>query len=280
MDPAPLERRTRINIDGCNLSVQVAGRGSPAIVFLNCSGGDGSEWNKVVPLLPAGSATVRYGRPGLAGSDPLPGSEVERERSALWAAQQLRDLLQSAEVAPPYVLVSSSLGAWILGLYARTWPDELAGAVLVDPTMRVPWPDEVLRGPVVEDGGSGGIRFPLAACYDELRERPSPPISRSVVVSSSVGRLVRDPPENPWYEPLALEQVDELWQGFQRDRARHLSATQVLAHTAGHFVHRDAPELVSLVTRAVVDAAHAGGHLQLSATELEQSGGYLAGRAD
>lgn len=162
-------------------------------------------------------------------------------------------------------------------MYAATWPEELAGAVMVDPTMRTAWPDEVVRRPVIEDGNNGGIRFPMGRSFEELRKAPTVPVARCVVVSSSVGRWLRDPPENPFYEPLTLDQVDELWQDFQRDWAHHLAATQVIADAAGHFVHRDAPELVALVIRAVVDAARSRRDVQLNPATLKQSGGYLAG---
>ncbi|MEQ3542332.1 alpha/beta hydrolase [Pseudonocardia tropica] len=270
------DHRSTIDVDGCDLSIRITGSGRPAIVFLNSSGGDGSEWNHLRPLLPRDTTVVDYGRPGLAGSAPLSGGEAEREFGPRWAAEQLRGLLARAGVAPPYVLVSSSLGGWILSMYAATWPEELAGAVMVDPTMRTAWPDEVVRRPVIEDGNNGGIRFPMGRSFEELREAPASPVARCVVVSSSVGRWLRDPPENPFYEPLTLDQVDELWQDFQRDWARHLSAIQVVAHSAGHFVHKDAPELVSLVISEVCCASRGDLPLQLSSRDLDEAGGHLA----
>ncbi|MDQ3692237.1 MAG: alpha/beta hydrolase [Chloroflexota bacterium] len=78
-----------------------------------------------------------YERPGVAAvladelhpsrSDPVP---MPRTVEAIVA--DLHALLQAAEVPGPYVLVGHSLGGLMVRLYQATYPDEVAGMVLVD----------------------------------------------------------------------------------------------------------------------------------------------------
>jgi pimeloyl-ACP methyl ester carboxylesterase len=50
--------------------------------------------------------------------------------------EELRALLAAQGVAPPYVLVGHSFGGAYQELFAKTYPAEVAGLVLVDPRHR------------------------------------------------------------------------------------------------------------------------------------------------
>ena len=139
--------------------------------------------------------------------------------------------------------------------------------VLLDPTMLSPWPRVTEKTDPFLDGGEDGcIRWSWLACYAELAASVPAAVARSVVVSSSDGRWERDPPPPPyeWWHPLTLPEVDQLWQGFQRDWVRRLSALHVVADTADHFVHQDEPDLVTHVVGAVLPCSAAVGPLQLA----------------
>jgi pimeloyl-ACP methyl ester carboxylesterase len=53
-------------------------------------------------------------------------------RTAQDVTSDLHDLLTSANVPGPYILVGHSLGGLFVRLYAQTYPDEVSGLVLVD----------------------------------------------------------------------------------------------------------------------------------------------------
>jgi pimeloyl-ACP methyl ester carboxylesterase len=109
------------------------------VVCLSCAGGAHDEWAAVAERLGGTVEMITYGRPGLGGSDRLPRALAGGTQSLGWAATQLRGLLHQADLAPPYVLVTSSIGSWIADLYTARWPDDVAGLVLIDPTNFTAW---------------------------------------------------------------------------------------------------------------------------------------------
>ena len=102
---------------------------SPIVVFENGLAGHKEVWNEVVPTITADHAVFAYDRPGVGHS-----SETLRPRDGDTIVEDLRALLQSRHLSPPYVLVGHSAGGLYLQLYARRYPMEVAALVLVDST--------------------------------------------------------------------------------------------------------------------------------------------------
>ena len=73
---------------------------------------------------------VAYDRPGLGWSDPLPAGRTHDARTI---AEALHAALASAGIPGPYVLVALGQGALHAIVFADRYPDEVAGAVLVEP---------------------------------------------------------------------------------------------------------------------------------------------------
>jgi pimeloyl-ACP methyl ester carboxylesterase len=119
-----------IDVGGYQLHFLTAGRGSPVVVFENGMGEPLDTWKDVQPAIAKLTATVSYDRGGLGKSQPAPGS-APRTRQEL--ADELHRLLRAARIPGPYILVGHSLGGSVVQVFARAYPDELAGLVLVDP---------------------------------------------------------------------------------------------------------------------------------------------------
>lgn len=105
---------------------------SPVVVFESGLGLPSSLWRAVWEQLPAEWGLLCYDRAGLGGSAAAGG-----ERSAQVQARELRQLLERLHVAPPYVLVGHSAGAFVVRLFAAEHPGETAGVVLVDPSQEL-----------------------------------------------------------------------------------------------------------------------------------------------
>jgi pimeloyl-ACP methyl ester carboxylesterase len=101
----------------------------PAVVFESGLGATMDWWRSVLPEISKDSTTFAYNRPGY-GSSAATGTP----RDGAHIVAELRALLQSEGVAPPYVLVGHSLGGLYMQLFARLHPQDVAALVLVDST--------------------------------------------------------------------------------------------------------------------------------------------------
>jgi pimeloyl-ACP methyl ester carboxylesterase len=119
---------TRIVVDGHVLRVLVKGTGTPVVVFENGLGGPLENWGKVQPAVSRFATTVSYDRAGVGLSEGGPPATDGRR-----VATELRTVLQSVGVPPPYILVGHSLGGPFIRSFARLYPELIAGMVLVDP---------------------------------------------------------------------------------------------------------------------------------------------------
>lgn len=268
-----------IDVDGCRLAIAADGVGDPPIVFVSPLGTVGEEWQRVVELLTATAFVVTYDRPGLGRSDPLPAGRPERPHVLRHAALQLRGLLASAGIPGPRVFVGHSIGGPLIEIYARLWPEEVAGLVFVDATDL----DMDLGRSIMADTDDGqGYHFDLAASLAEQASAPTLPGVPAAVVTSAVGRWFRiTDPET--YRPYTREQLDARWQHGQRELADRARAGQLIAHKAGHDVPREAPALVAYA----VDAVHAAAQtapvdgqvgVQLDAAAVAAVDGWIADR--
>jgi len=115
-------------VSGRQLFLSRAGEGGPAVVFLPGAGLVGLDCFNLVEGLSEFTTSVLYDRAGTGQSD-----RVELPRSAAEVVEELRALLQAAEVPGPYVLAGHSLGGLYARRYAQLFPDEVAGLLLLDP---------------------------------------------------------------------------------------------------------------------------------------------------
>ncbi len=103
--------------------------GAPAVVFENGLDGKMSWWRKVIPEISKDATTFAYNRPGYGKSDL-----VSTSRDGLHIVEELRTLLKSEGLEPPYVLVGHSFGGLLMQYFARKYPDEVSALILVDST--------------------------------------------------------------------------------------------------------------------------------------------------
>jgi pimeloyl-ACP methyl ester carboxylesterase len=162
-----------VDIGGRRLYLECRGSGGPTVVLENGAGLGADVWSVdfgeragsqpiVLPAVAGFTRVCSYDRPGInlfvnpavwplapadrlfpSRSDPAP-----MPRTAGDVVADLHALLGAAGVPGPYVLVGHSFGGLVVQLYARAYPDEVVGLVLVDAAHEETYPAwEALLGP-------------------------------------------------------------------------------------------------------------------------------------
>ena len=240
-----------VDIGGRLLFLRCIGSGGPTVILEAGYGDDGTIWSPIQLPISSFARVCSYDRAGLHRSDP----PDAYPRTAKDVVADLHTLLTNAGVTPPYVLVGHSYGALYSRLYAATYPDEVAGMVLIDP-----WHedyDERLRALVspeqwtayqaqlAEDPDYEAID--LETSYEQVRAAGPPPVP---VLVLSHGR----PPDPACCPPgWPLEEQERLWQELQEELG--LLGRRVVVEGSGHMIHQAQPEAVIAAIREVVEAA-------------------------
>jgi pimeloyl-ACP methyl ester carboxylesterase len=99
----------------------------PVVVFENGSRETFDTWDKVIASIKTDVSVFAYNRPGYGKSEP-----TEQPRDGLTIVNELRQALRRQGMQPPYILVGHSLGGLYMQLFARVYPREVKGLVLVD----------------------------------------------------------------------------------------------------------------------------------------------------
>ena len=144
-----------LDVGGHRLHILITGEqktpGQPTVVFDSGLGATSTSWRLVAPETAKLTRVVTYDRAGLGWSE-----ESTAPRTAQRNVDELRMLLEGASVAPPYVLVGHSYGAYDCRLFAAQFPDEVAGLVLVDGIHPREWLEP---SPAEERGWRFGVRL-------------------------------------------------------------------------------------------------------------------------
>jgi pimeloyl-ACP methyl ester carboxylesterase len=181
-----------VDVGTHRLHLNCVGRG-PSVVFDAALGGSSLGWVYVQPEVARFATACTYDRAGFGWSDPGP-----LPRTTGRIADELRALLHTAAIAPPYILVGHSFGGLTMRLYADRYPDEVAGLVLLDPAYPEDWrePSDAHRA-LIERGaslcryGHGAARFHVADAVDILVRLRALEAARWIAHRVSKGALAR-----------------------------------------------------------------------------------------
>jgi pimeloyl-ACP methyl ester carboxylesterase len=277
-----------VDVGGYRLHIMSAGHGTPAVVVIPALGSPGSEWLGVQQAISQETEVCLYDRAGLGWSDSPP-----RRRTAAAMAAELHALLSGAGIMPPYVLVGHSMGGLVARVFIQRYPDEVVALALVDsshPGQKSRLPKIELRnyrgGKLLESALAWTHPLGLRRLARDLGLRESASVGRSRHRRAAYGELLafdaicREVAGGLGDLPLAVVTSSELdpnqpagsraqrarrrfypsWAALQ-DELATLSAnsTHDVSNRAGHYVHRDDPELViSVITALVAQARQAG----------------------
>jgi pimeloyl-ACP methyl ester carboxylesterase len=116
-----------VNVGDHHLHVHCLGQGSPTVVMEAGMSGWSTDWILVQPQIAAMTRVCSYDRAGYgwseSGSQPRDSQQISTE---------LHGLLLGVGIQGKYLLVGHSLGGLFVQMYAKRYPKEIAGLVLVD----------------------------------------------------------------------------------------------------------------------------------------------------
>jgi pimeloyl-ACP methyl ester carboxylesterase len=124
-------------------------------------------------------------------------------------AHELRTLLKNAGVKPPYILVGHSVGGLILRVYAEQYPDDVAGAVLMDSTHE--------DGTLMYKGKLARVREmatarPVPAIQTIASSPPKLPTAQDLEEAARIQKLFGPPKTEPPFDKLPPDvQRMRLW---------------------------------------------------------------------
>jgi pimeloyl-ACP methyl ester carboxylesterase len=118
-----------IDVGGHRLHLSCTGSGSPTVVLEPGMGGASLDMAWIAPVVARDSRVCVYDRAGRGWSDAAAGPQ-----DAMQIATDLHTLLERAHIPGPYVLAGHSFGGLYILTFAATYPDQVAGMVLLDST--------------------------------------------------------------------------------------------------------------------------------------------------
>lgn len=114
-------------INNQQVEYALAKHDSETVVFESGLLGNITSWTKVFSEISKDTTAFVYNRPGHGKSD-----SVSTPRNGTHIVDELRLLLRSKGLNPPYVLVGHSMGGLYMQLFARRYPNEVNALILVD----------------------------------------------------------------------------------------------------------------------------------------------------
>ena len=268
-----------VDIGGYRLHIYCVGEGVPSIVFDSGVGGFSLEWSRVQNVLARRTRVCSYDRAGYGWSDlgPLP-------RTSERITRELHTLLERAGVAGPYIIAGHSFGGYNAQLFARNYPDQTAGLVLIDSSH----PEQIERLPGPEPGTVKRVRpgsnsyvvswfFPHPNFPDEnalMAQRIMQSWQHKMTwreemmvfsVSAKQVKASRPMPEVPilvltrgrsfWPGYSNGDETERVWMELQ-DELSQLGTNPVhlIAERSGHVIHLDQPGIVITAMQTMLNA--------------------------
>ncbi|MDE0264870.1 MAG: alpha/beta hydrolase [Bryobacterales bacterium] len=265
-----------VELDGRNVHLLCAGEGSPTVILEAGLPASSLTWMSVFSEIAELTRVCTYDRPGYGWSQ-----STDSTRTVETIAQELRMVLQRADISPPYILAGHSFGGLVMQLYAMRFPNDFVGMVLVDSshpgqahrTLDLREIDTIsfamkTLGPI----GIVRLLFPVPAGNPESRDISVREQERELLMTNRTLRTairemsglreslrqVAESAVDLGSKPLVVlsqgQRRAESWQAIQEDLSRLSTNSEwQVVGGAGHFIQHDQPDVIVEAVRRVLE---------------------------
>jgi pimeloyl-ACP methyl ester carboxylesterase len=227
-------------------------RHGPAVVLDAGLFRESTDWKLIMPEIAKFTRVCGYDREGLGQSTVDKGIEPESE-CIDESAEDIRLLMRSVHLPPPYVLVGASGGGIRVRRYTHNHPDEVAGLVFVDSAHEEQlWrfldiDPRSIQGPPADPnrahcGGMLRAREKLVWHYD----KPLIVLEHGIPMTFDEPLTARAPEFNAAVDAMAKDLASRSSRGELR-----------IAHKSNHEIMLDEPDVVVQAVRDVWSEAQA-----------------------
>jgi pimeloyl-ACP methyl ester carboxylesterase len=264
-----------ITVDNTKICINTLGlenrqEDQPVIIFQSGMGTPMGNWDPILESVSKMAPLITYDRPGIGESDP-----IEEMPTIKNVSDRLIKILNYLKIDPPYVLVGHSLGGVYVRGFANYYPELLAGIVIIDPgdftetqeNKRQYFMDIGLKDAYIDSlfnkFDKEGIENKKKSTapksiqnegtvLEDLRKSDFKEINNSALPNIPVHILTG----GRYDTPVRLRRTEYNDSLLFRSKMRHRSSRWIdviqsvdkgmffYSADAGHFVHRDDPELV------------------------------------
>jgi pimeloyl-ACP methyl ester carboxylesterase len=274
--------------DGRQIYAECRGQGSPTVVLISGKGNGAADWfdildpadpaldapgddlplggdlhpsdDAVLPSVARFTRVCTYDRPDIRVGDDVTTPRSQPHTVDL-DVDDLHALLGALGEDGPYVLVSHSYGGLIAALYARTYPQDVGGLVMVD-TVTPRMADVVSTAKLANWDASNAMTSPEVREGVELIDAfarinaapPLPPIPAVVLSADKPWRTDLLPPEAVTPDMVTFDD----WLASIDLLADDLDAEHITETDSGHDIYLYRPALVVDAIRTVVDDVRSG----------------------
>lgn len=273
-----------VEIENKKIHFLCVGKNGPTVVLDAGLGADLNWWCLVQKEVSKFAQVCSFDRPGYGWSDT-----GKDPRTSARIVSELHDLLQAAQLKPPYILVGHSFGGANMRLYANTYPDDVIGLILVDACHENQSFEEDVSGQNVfatlkdyfyNSTCSHYIGITRWCMRESLDPFFSPLMSSEVrdiiIAKASSIKALRARDKEMFYLKESLDQLkksqntllhkpliiitaeetnkDPLWQTFQTELVELSNiGKQVIAEKSSHMVNVDRPEVIVDAVKEMIE---------------------------
>lgn len=235
-----------------SIAYSMAGKTLPLVVFQSGHGDGKDSWAPIFTKIAESNKVFAYDRPGY-GDSPV----MSSPRDPCEITEELRNVLRAAGAEPPYILVGHSLGGLYQFVYAKLYPGEVAGLVLLDPTH----PDHWIRMQQDAPIAAAVLKTLHATIFTSTMRREFDDMNNCLEqldMSTPLDKPVRILTKTK-FELLELGAFETMVHALEDDW-RRLSGTSMIKHVAGsgHYIHQDRPDVVIREINSLVSETQNG----------------------